>query len=106
MKKNFFFVFFSKLNALVKGWMEQVCVKRNMNPESVSRCKIYTFGSYRLGVHSKYSDTDVLCVVPRHINRTDCFTSFYRHLKSQPEIKELRVRPIYGFLQVSTNDKY
>ena len=53
--------------------------------------KIYTFGSYRLGVHHKGADIDALCVVPRHVNRTDYFTSFFDLLKSQPEVTELRV---------------
>lgn len=53
--------------------------------------KIYTFGSYRLGVHHKGADIDALCVVPRHINRNNYFTSFFDLLKSQSEVTELRV---------------
>jgi len=53
--------------------------------------KIYTFGSYRLGVHHKGADIDALCVVPRHIYRPDYFTSFFELLKMQEEVTDLRV---------------
>lgn len=53
--------------------------------------KIYTFGSYRLGVHHKGADIDALCVVPRHIYRSDYFTSFFELLKMQEEVTDLRV---------------
>ncbi|XP_028164979.1 poly(A) polymerase type 3-like isoform X3 [Ostrinia furnacalis] len=51
---------------------------------------IYTFGSYRLGVHHRGADIDALCVAPRHIDRTDYFQSFYELLKQQPQVKDLR----------------
>lgn len=54
--------------------------------------KIYTFGSYRLGVHHKGADIDALCVVPRHILRSDYFSLFFELLKKQPEVTDLRVR--------------
>jgi poly(A) polymerase Pap1 len=53
--------------------------------------KIYTFGSYRLGVHHKGADIDALCVAPRHIDRSDYFTSFFELLKQQNEVTDLRV---------------
>ena len=53
--------------------------------------KVYTFGSYRLGVHTKGADIDTLCVAPRHVDRTDFFSSFVEILKAQPEVKDLRV---------------
>lgn len=53
--------------------------------------KICTFGSYRLGVAGSGADIDALCVAPRHIERTDYFTSFYELLRNQPEVTEMRV---------------
>jgi poly(A) polymerase Pap1 len=53
--------------------------------------KIFTFGSFRLGVHTQGADIDTLLVAPRHINREDFFSSFYEILKENEEVKELRV---------------
>ncbi|XP_043483065.1 poly(A) polymerase type 3 isoform X1 [Leptopilina heterotoma] len=82
----------SKLNALVKQWIKDVSIARNMPVNCAEQVggKIYTFGSYRLGVHHKGADIDALCVVPRHINRNNYFTSFFDLLKSQSEVTELR----------------
>ncbi|CAH0392913.1 unnamed protein product [Bemisia tabaci] len=82
----------SKLNQLVKEWIYEVSINRNM-PGNVAEHvggKIYTFGSYRLGVHHKGADIDALCVAPRHIDRSDYFTSFFEKLKTVPEVTELR----------------
>jgi poly(A) polymerase len=82
----------SKLNSLVKEWIYETSIKRNM-PESVAEQvggKIYTFGSYRLGVHHKGADIDALCVAPRHIDRSDYFTSFFELLKEHKEVTDLR----------------
>lgn len=82
-----------KLYALVRQWVKDVSVSRNI-PENVAEMvggKIYTFGSYRLGVHHKGADIDALCVTPRHINRSDYFGSFMELLQQQPEVTELRV---------------
>lgn len=82
----------SKLNALVKQWIRDTSIARNMPPNVADNVggKIYTFGSYRLGVHHKGADIDALCVVPRHILRSDYFTSFFELLKKQPEVTDLR----------------
>ncbi|KAB0345499.1 hypothetical protein FD754_022425 [Muntiacus muntjak] len=53
--------------------------------------KIFTFGSYRLGVHTKGADIDALCVAPRHVDQSDFFTSFYDKLKLQEEVKDLKL---------------
>jgi len=37
------------------------------------------------------ADIDTLCVAPRHVERTDFFSSFIELLKEQPEVKDLRV---------------
>ncbi|XP_064623945.1 poly(A) polymerase type 3-like [Lineus longissimus] len=82
----------SKINELVNQWIKEVSIAKNM-PENIAESiggKVFTFGSYRLGVHTKGADIDTLCVAPRHIDRIDFFSSFYDLLKQQPEVKDLR----------------
>jgi poly(A) polymerase len=57
----------AKINVLVKEWINDLSVEKNM-PQSVADTvggNVYTFGSYRLGVHNKGADIDALCVAPR-----------------------------------------
>ncbi|KAL9954867.1 hypothetical protein ACROYT_G042452 [Oculina patagonica] len=85
-------VVLGKLNTLVKQWIIDISLSKNM-PESVANSvggKIFTFGSYRLGVHTKGADIDTLLVAPRHIDRSDFFGTFYEILKNNEDVKELR----------------
>ncbi|XP_051510707.1 poly(A) polymerase alpha isoform X1 [Myxocyprinus asiaticus] len=81
-----------KLNTLVKVWIREVSEAKNIPASVIDSVggKIFTFGSYRLGVHTKGADIDALCVAPRHVERTDFFSSFYERLKEQEEVKDLR----------------
>ncbi|XP_049882188.1 poly(A) polymerase type 3 [Pectinophora gossypiella] len=80
------------LHRLVRQWIRDESMRKNM-PATVAETvggNIYTFGSYRLGVHHRGADIDALCVAPRHIDRVDYFQSFYELLKTQPQVKDLR----------------
>uniref|UniRef100_A0A671P3D9 polynucleotide adenylyltransferase n=1 Tax=Sinocyclocheilus anshuiensis TaxID=1608454 RepID=A0A671P3D9_9TELE len=81
-----------KLNSFVKEWIAEISESKSLPPSAVANVggKIFTFGSYRLGVHTKGADIDALCVAPRHIERTDFFSSFFEKLKRHDEIKDLR----------------
>ncbi|XP_072293259.1 poly(A) polymerase gamma [Eucyclogobius newberryi] len=81
-----------KLNNFVKEWIAEISEAKNLPPSAISCVggKIFTFGSYRLGVHTKGADIDALCVAPRHVERTDFFLSFFEKLKQLEEIKDLR----------------
>lgn len=75
-----------KLDFLLKKFVE------DMAPETENKNyggKIFTFGSYRLGVHDKGADIDVLCVVPRHVSRKDFFSAFYDELSRDENVREL-----------------
>ncbi|KAI5705570.1 poly(A) polymerase type 3 [Diaphorina citri] len=82
----------SKLNNLVKEWIKEVSIAKNIPPTVAEKVggKIYTFGSYRLGVHHKGADIDALCVAPRHVDRADYFSSFFEKLKTVDEVTDLR----------------
>jgi len=85
----------SRLNDLVKAWIRDMSITKNI-PESLAETvggKIFTFGSYRLGVHNRGADIDTLCVAPRHIFRDDFFSSFLEVLRGAPEVTEIRSVP-------------
>jgi poly(A) polymerase len=65
----------ARLNELVKEWIKELSTQKNMPPNVAETVggHVYTFGSYRLGVHNKGADIDALCVAPRHIHREDYF---------------------------------
>ncbi|XP_068110268.1 poly(A) polymerase alpha isoform X2 [Hyperolius riggenbachi] len=81
-----------KLNNLVKEWIRDISEQKHLPQAVIENVggKIFTFGSYRLGVHTKGADIDALCVAPRHVDRSDFFTSFLEKLKLQDEVKDLR----------------
>ncbi|KAM5214429.1 poly(A) polymerase beta [Hipposideros larvatus] len=81
-----------KLNNLVKEWIREISESKSLPPAVIENVggKIFTFGSYRLGVHTKGTDIDALCIAPRHVDRSDFFTSFYDKLKLHEEVKDLR----------------
>lgn len=78
---------------MVKAFVYRVGLKKNL-PESIANeagGRIFTFGSYRLGVHGAGADIDTLCVVPVHVDREDFFEDMYSMLKERSEVTELTV---------------
>ncbi|XP_050444385.1 poly(A) polymerase type 3-like [Adelges cooleyi] len=78
----------SFLNTLVKEWIKDTSQAHNI-PENVGGL-VCTFGSFRIGVYHQGADIDTIVIVPRHINRSDFFTSFYQKLKTQSFITNVR----------------
>ncbi|KAL0950111.1 hypothetical protein HGRIS_010109 [Hohenbuehelia grisea] len=74
-----------RVSALVKKWVFNVGISRGLSEAAAKAAggKIFTFGSYRLGVHGPGSDIDTLCVVPKHVSREDFFEVF------EPMLREL-----------------
>ncbi|KAF3826752.1 hypothetical protein GH733_009277 [Mirounga leonina] len=97
-------VVLGKLNNLVKEWISDVSESKNLPPSVVATVggKIFTFGSYRLGVHTKGADIDALCVAPRHVERSDFFQSFFEKLKHQDGIRNLRIDLVFARLAIQT----
>lgn len=84
----------ARLSTLVKKFATKVGVSHGMSEAAASAAggKIFTFGSYRLGVHGPGSDIDTLCVVPKHVSREDFFEVFEEMLKETPGVTEASVR--------------
>lgn len=82
----------SKVNDLVKIWIREISVKKNIPESLIEKVggKVYTFGSYRLGINAKGADIDTLCVAPRHVERQDFFASFYELLRNEPDVRDIR----------------
>jgi len=81
------------LDKLVKEWIYKVTLKKTKSEAIAGEAggKIFTMGSYRLGVHQKGADIDTLILSPKHIDREDFFTDFYEMLLKSPEVSKLTV---------------
>mmetsp|Transcript_20401 Transcript_20401/g.30526 ORF Transcript_20401/g.30526 Transcript_20401/m.30526 type:complete len:524 (+) Transcript_20401:48-1619(+) len=80
-----------RLNDIVQNWAKEISLQCGL-PEEVAaeqQAKIFTFGSYRLGVHGPGSDIDTLCVVPNHITRHHFFKDLVRLLQEEKDVAEL-----------------
>ncbi|KAJ6454113.1 Poly(A) polymerase central domain-containing protein [Mycena sanguinolenta] len=80
-----------RVAALVKKFVREVSIAKGLS-ETASKAaggKIFTFGSYRLGVHSPGSDIDTVCVVPKHVTREDFFKVFEPMLRAMDGATEV-----------------
>lgn len=81
-----------RLDQIVKLWVKNVSRAKGYNEQLVqeANAKIFTFGSYRLGVHGPGADIDTLCVGPRYVTRNeDFFGELHGMLAEMPEIQDL-----------------
>ena len=87
-------VVLGRIAALVKKFVRTVSLSRELSEAAANAAggKIFTFGSYRLGVHGPGSDIDTLCVVPKHVSREDFFEVFEHMLKDVEGVTEVSVR--------------
>ncbi|CAI5931391.1 unnamed protein product [Closterium sp. NIES-64] len=85
-----------RLDEIVKVWVKSVSRRKGFNDQFVAdaNAKIFTFGSYRLGVHGPGADIDTLCVGPRHATREeDFFGELHDMLAQLSEVTELHSVP-------------
>jgi poly(A) polymerase len=76
---------------LIKEWVYLIALRKMSKQKAAETgAKLFTFGSYRLGVHSPGSDIDTLCVVPMFVDRYEhFFGELLQILKSHPQITEI-----------------
>ncbi|CAM0876108.1 unnamed protein product [Alopecurus aequalis] len=85
-----------KLDQTVKAWIKKATRVSGYGEQFVqeANAKIFTFGSYRLGVHGPGADIDTLCVGPRHATRNEYFFGcLHDMLAEMPEVSELHPVP-------------
>lgn len=81
----------------IKKWVLSEA-RRQSQPVSSnadSLCRLYTFGSYRLGVHGTGADMDTVLIGPRFINAQLFFDSLFKVLSGEPRITELIVWTLF-----------
>ncbi|CAN1296593.1 Nuclear poly(A) polymerase 1 [Linum perenne] len=85
-----------RLDQIVKRWVKAISRTKGLNDQLVheANAKIFTFGSYRLGVHSPGADIDTLCVGPSYASREeDFFGELHNMLTEIPEVTEVHPVP-------------
>ena len=80
---------------LVQEFVYTVSKSKNMSDSMAQDAggKVFTFGSYRLGVYGPGSDIDTLVVVPKHVTRDDFFSVFADIIRKRPELEEIACVP-------------
>ncbi|XP_040365069.1 nuclear poly(A) polymerase 4 [Rosa chinensis] len=84
------------IGQIVKDWVKQLTRQRGYTDQMVedANAVIFTFGSYRLGVHGPGADIDTLCVGPSYVNREeDFFIILHDILCEMEEVTELQRVP-------------
>eukprot|EP00760_Papus_ankaliazontas_P006871 PhM_4_TR13204/c0_g1_i1/m.3838/K14376/PAP; poly(A) polymerase len=84
-----------QIDRLVKGWVRHEALKKGWREDAAKAAggRIFTSGSYRMGVHGPGSDIDVAIIVPSFITQDDFFGSFYGILEKHKDVKELGKAP-------------
>ncbi|XP_022715040.1 nuclear poly(A) polymerase 4-like isoform X2 [Durio zibethinus] len=85
-----------RIQEIVTDWVKQLTRLRGYTDQIVedANAVIFTFGSYRLGVHGPGSDIDTLCVGPSYVNREeDFFFILHNILAEREEVTELQPVP-------------
>lgn len=80
---------------LAQEFVYRVSISKSMSEGMAKDAggKIFTYGSYRLGVYGPGSDIDTLVVMPKHVTREDFFHVFADILRKEKDLEEIVVVP-------------
>lgn len=83
------------LQSLTERFVQKVGHYLNEPEESLKTAggKIFTFGSYRMGVHGPGSDIDTLVVGPEFVSRYEFFLFYPQLLRELPDIESITAIP-------------
>ncbi|KAL5207320.1 hypothetical protein ABZP36_031755 [Zizania latifolia] len=85
-----------EIDQIVKEWVKQLTSQKGYAEQMVEEANaaVFTFGSYRLGVHGPGADIDALCIGPSYVNREeDFFVTLYGALLEMEDVTELQPVP-------------
>ncbi|KAL0211704.1 hypothetical protein RCL1_005330 [Eukaryota sp. TZLM3-RCL] len=82
-----------RLGNIVSEWISDVSKQKKITLDKGIPPTLFTFGSYKLGVHGAGADIDLLCIVPRHVEAEDFFTSLKSLLERNPFTTEMAAIP-------------
>ncbi|KAJ0603475.1 putative polynucleotide adenylyltransferase [Helianthus annuus] len=85
-----------QIKQIVVEWVKELTRLRGYSDQMVedANAVVFTFGSYRLGVHGPGADIDTLCVGPSYVNRDeDFFFGLHEMLTKKEEVTELQPVP-------------
>uniref|UniRef100_A0A0D9VDZ8 polynucleotide adenylyltransferase n=1 Tax=Leersia perrieri TaxID=77586 RepID=A0A0D9VDZ8_9ORYZ len=85
-----------EIEQIVKEWVKQLTIQKGYGEQMVKEANaaLFTFGSYRLGVHGPGADIDALCIGPSYVKREeDFFVTLHATLLEMEEVTELQPVP-------------
>lgn len=83
-----------ELKRICQQWVQEECISQgDEDLAQRANAKIFTFGSYRLGLISPGSDIDVLCVAPKNITRESFFQALVPKLQEHAEVSDVTPVP-------------
>jgi len=84
-------IILAELRRIFRQWVKDVCIQRGVPEEVANEAGglILVSGSYRLGVNEPGADIDTICVAPRHVTRTDFFTTLKDIFLKHPKVTNL-----------------
>jgi poly(A) polymerase len=85
-----------KLYNLVKEWVVNVGINKNINHEHLTDgagVTLRIFGSQKLGVQSPDADIDVLCIAPSFVSRDEFFNLFCSSISNHDDVSMMFTIP-------------